>query len=355
MDKMEESYLNPRQAGSYSGLDKAYRSQQGLSRGEVRKWLSKQDAYTLHKPVRYNFKRNRIITSHIDGMWECDLAVMPHKEENDNHQFILVCTDVLSHYAWTRALKSKKSSEMVEAFSSIFQEGRTPTSLRTDRGGEFNNNLVKKLFEKHRIHYYLTNNELKASIVERLIRTLKNKMSRYFTYHETRRWVEVLPELTESYNQTFHRSIQRTPASVTPSNQAEAWQTQYLSEPSPLKGDKDFALEVGDTVRISLMRRAFQKESEERWTGELFKIEGRRVRGGLNIYTLVDFTGEEVEGTFYESELQKVVENEKYKIEKIVRSRRRKGQEKEYLVKWKYWPAKFNSWVKSSEVGDLEH
>ena len=32
----------------------------------------KQDAYTLHKPVRHNFKRNRVIVGGIDQQWLMD-------------------------------------------------------------------------------------------------------------------------------------------------------------------------------------------------------------------------------------------------------------------------------------------
>ena len=48
---------------------------------------------------------------------------------------------------------------------------------------------------------------------------------------------------------------------------------------------------------------------------------------------------------FYDTEVQKVIKmDDIYKIEKILKTRRR-GRVKEYLVKWKGYPDKFNSWV----------
>lgn len=59
-------------------------------------------------------------------------------------------------------------------------------------------------------------------------------------------------------------------------------------------------------------------------------------------------------GTFYAQELQKINVNLKdaFKIEKIVKTRKRGGN-KEYFVKWKYWPDKFNSWVPEADVKSL--
>jgi hypothetical protein len=51
------------------------------------------------------------------------------------------------------------------------------------------------------------NEETKASIVERLNRTLKTKMWKDFTHRETLTYVEVLSEMVASYNHTVHRTI----------------------------------------------------------------------------------------------------------------------------------------------------
>ena len=59
-----------------------------------------QDTYTLHKPARRNFKRNRVIVGGIDEQWQMDLADMQSlKEYNDGYGYLLVCIDVFSKYA----------------------------------------------------------------------------------------------------------------------------------------------------------------------------------------------------------------------------------------------------------------
>ena len=55
----------------------------------------KQDAYTLHKPMRHHFKRNRVIVGGIDQQWQMDLADMQSMQKfNDGYRYLLVCIDV---------------------------------------------------------------------------------------------------------------------------------------------------------------------------------------------------------------------------------------------------------------------
>ena len=39
---------------------------------QAKTWLQSKDTYTLHKPVWYNFLRNRVIVTELDGQWQAD-------------------------------------------------------------------------------------------------------------------------------------------------------------------------------------------------------------------------------------------------------------------------------------------
>jgi len=45
-----------------------------MARAYNKKWLEKQDTYTLHRPVRKPFHRNPYNVTNIDDIWECDLV-----------------------------------------------------------------------------------------------------------------------------------------------------------------------------------------------------------------------------------------------------------------------------------------
>jgi hypothetical protein len=65
---------------------------------------------------------------------------------------------------------------------------------------------------------------------------------------------------------------------------------------------------------------------------------------------------EDIEGFFYEEELSKVRKNldtDIFEVEKIIKSSG-SGVKKKYLVKWKGYPDKFNSWVHASQITNLQ-
>ena len=108
------------------------------------------------------------------------------------------------------------------------------------------------------VMFFATNSESKASVIERFNRTLKNKMFRYFTYTNTRTYIDVLPELLESYNNSYHRSIKMKPSQVNKSNESLVWQTLYgktFSTVTPVR----FKFNVGDQVRISKVKKTLKR------------------------------------------------------------------------------------------------
>ena len=95
------------------------------------------------------------------------------------------------------------------------------------------------------------------------------------------------------------------------------------------------------------------REYSQKWTGELFKIDTRFRREGVPVYTILDWDGERVDGTFYEPELQPVTidPTTEYRVEKIPK-RRVRNKRKEVLVRWLHWPKKYDSWIPEADVKD---
>ena len=95
------------------------------------------------------------------------------------------------------------------------------------------------------------------------------------------------------------------------------------------------------------------REYSQKWTGELFKIDTRFRREGLPVYTILDWDGERVDGTFYEPELQPVTidPTTEYRVEKILK-RCVRNKRKEVLVRWLHWPKKYDSWIPEADVKD---
>jgi AAA+ superfamily predicted ATPase len=177
-------------------------------------------------------------------------------------------------------------------------------------------------------------------------------MWKYFTANETRKWIDVLDELVNDYNNTFHSTIKMAPTVASKAeNSTTVWNNIYGAYLSAQYDPPKF--KVGQTVRISKYKSIFDKGYLPNFTEEFFKIK-QVVIGRPTVYKLEDLQGEDLNGIFYESELSLFNESEEttYKVEKVLGKKKIKG--KSYvLVKYKGWPDKFNEWLPQENVALL--
>ena len=212
--------------------------------------------------------------------------------------------------------------------ANAFADDRSQT-LQTDRRMEFLNKSVQALLRKRGVHHFSTHHaETKASIVERFNRTLKTRMWRYFTKVQTWRYIDVLPDLVRTYNDTRHRSIGMAPSQVNAKNQEKVWQRLYGHD-----GKGVPKLNVSDRVRVSKYKGTFEKGYETNWSEEVFTVHEVHP-SEPPVYRLRDDLGDVLDGAFYELELQKVsVPDDKvYRVESVLQ-RRKVGGRTEALVK----------------------
>ena len=124
-------------------------------------------------------------------------------KDNDGVNFLLTVLDVFSKYGWIVPLNDKTGKSTAEGFMKILQSsGRKPGKVWVDKGKEFYNKDVKKLVE-----LYSTENEEKSCVNERWNRTIRERMFKYFSANSTRRYIDVLDDILNSYNNTRHTSI----------------------------------------------------------------------------------------------------------------------------------------------------
>ena len=122
-----------------------------------------------------------------------------------------------------------------------------------DKGREFNNKDVKKLFELHS-----TENEEKSCVIERFNRTIKEQIFKYFCANYTRQFVDVLDLLEDQYNNTIHSSIKMTPKGASrKEHENKVWRNLYPEFCGKTLAPK---FSIGDHVRITKTKKTFDKE-----------------------------------------------------------------------------------------------
>ncbi|XP_050066199.1 uncharacterized protein LOC126555298 isoform X4 [Aphis gossypii] len=119
-------------------------------------------------------------------------------------------SDTFTKYVWVEALKNKTAKECTKGIIKILKKNQ-PKLLQTDNGTEFYNNEFQSIMNKYHIRHYSTYSSIKAGMVERVIRTIKNKIYKYFTSTGSWNWINSIFKLVYNYNNTKHSTIKCSP------------------------------------------------------------------------------------------------------------------------------------------------
>lgn len=365
LNKIYRDLSNPGGLGSIHTIYQAGRKRiKNLSRDDVKAFLQGKRTYTLHKPTLKRFPRRKILAPKPRVIVTCDLGDFSTLQKyNKGVKYIMFCLDVFSRYLQVATLTSKSSHSSLKALKSIIEstQFKGVSRIFTDLGTEFYNREIKEYLASNGMSLYSNHSrETKASLAERVIKTIKVKLFKHMTENNTLTYIDVLPTIIDTYNRTPHRGLggEQSPQQVHRLRSLHEFRKQfrrmYLNQPStkkPISSD----LAVGDIVRLQGASRTqlkFHKGYKINNTEELFKI--RRIDRSQKIptYHLVDLAGEEVEGGFYQQELIKSSLLNQYQVD-VIRSKVVRGK-RMYLVHWRGYPDKFDSWIDVKDLNRYE-
>jgi hypothetical protein len=299
-------------------------------------------ANEIHKPVKRKFDRRSVLAVSPNDIWSIDLLDVANiKEDNDNVTFLLIIVDVYSRYAYAFPLKSKTPRAILNVMRSMKD---LPNNIWTDEGKEFYNKEFAKFCKEHDINHYHTFSGIKSAFAERFNRTLREMMYRYFTENNTDEYLNVLDDFIKEYNNRVHSRIKQTPKNV------------YQGKAKPYKPisfiNSEPKYKVGDFVRVSKVKKTFEKGYTARWSKEVFKVDEVDTSRYPTMYQLEDLQGESIDGKFYEDEMQSTNLKDFALVEKIL-DRKTVKRKKFYLVKYDGYGEKFNEWISEQQLEQL--
>ena len=305
---------------------------------KTREELRSEEAYTLYRPVRRRFPRQKIVGWFVNELHVADLAEVfqyPfYPERNEGTKYLLVIVDSLSRKCWLRPLKDKRAATVCAAFREIYASPANRCDLLlTDRGKEFEGACNAFYREFGVNHYHTQQTEIKGSHAERKISDVKRLITRYLHANNTHSYLQVLPKIERNLNSRRHRIIGMTPLEVNALNESRVYSESIKSK----KIAQKFA--VGDRVRISRVKAFGEKAHRGGWTLEIYKVWSVNAKNPVPSYTLTDLDNEPIQGKFYNEELQKVVEPEFYPVEKVIKTRK-VGKRTQYLVSFRGYSGK---------------
>ena len=198
-------------------------------------------------------------------------------------------------------------------------------------------------FKDNIVKIYHTHSHLKAVIIKRFNKTLRELMMKSFVKNNNTVWYNILPDLINTYNNRYHQTIKSKPKNGNKLNEKHIKNTVYNYDIT----NKKPKYKIDDLVRISLkIRTLFDKPTGNiKWSEQLYKIY-KINKSNVITYQLKDMNNEIIKGQFYTKELQLTKNTTgEYIIEKILKTNKNK-----IYVKWRGYDSSFNSWINKNTV-----
>ncbi len=314
---LEKLYYN-RETGYCSAIKlwrQANKEQPTITQADVKRYLSTQPAYAMHKQVPRPKKNiwNRWIQVSYPGQLVAIDTWFLGRGTKSQFPHALVAVDALSKFASVapvRNLTAKNTANAMEKILDSFKFG--VRSVFADMGVEFTGRPFRDMMKERGIDIVFTsgNNPSKTGLAESLIRSLRIILGRVVTGGGSG-WKSVAQSV-EIYNNSPHSSINnRTPNSVTMEDAGKILEFVLNKRAKEIDEKGSFVtpakFEKNDIVRKLEMDKkgAFDKINLPRWSKTLYRIEKVLPTMPRPSYILSDpLSGATLPGSFPENSIQ---------------------------------------------------
>jgi hypothetical protein len=305
---VKRRFLTPRSPASFTTVSNFVRNNKQFKDYKfVSNVLSDLKTYGMFAPVKKIFPRRRVIVSFPNQIHACDLADVSRYAKtpgNQNTHFLCVFSDLFSKYMWVYPMKNKGTSEMLRVMKKHLDSKKNRCQkIWMDREKSAYSKEVLKYLDSVNVKLYSTGSPLKSVFAEIAIRILKTKIEKWMHFAQSKKYISVLQNLVESYNDTINSKTKFTPNQVmtNPKLTSEAWYNQYkdIMDNDPLKPN----LSTGDTVRIANNKLIFDKGYQQTHTEELFIVDEVVETETVPMYRLKSIDGQKINSLFYSQQL----------------------------------------------------
>ena len=274
-----------------------------LTKKQIKEWVVQQETTQITKKSEFKGYYKTVAPPHS---FQIDIFFMDNYKRYNKYGAFLMFIDILSRKMFIEPLKSRTLDNVLQGIEKVVRRIGKVNSIFSDN--EFDKKDIKEFFKSKDIKFSsLVAKEEHISkgnrlgIVDTATRTIKRLIKRYMLEENTPKFIDVLDDLVENYNDTPHSGISnKTPDDVYAD---EKYQKEYyekaLSHNASLQ--KKIDLEIGDYVRKSITKTKFEKEKQtfSKEIYVIYDIDGYK-------YRLMDMNGHLVSGRFKYVELQKI-------------------------------------------------
>ena len=234
---------------------------------QVKDFIRRQATNQVHKeksPPKHYFP---IKAGKPDHIWNIDLMdISRDAHHNSGYNFVLTVIDIYSRFAAGIPLKNKEGPTVLDAMKVMLNGDRKPEIIMSDNDSAFTSKAWMKEMEKQNIEmkFNESGDHHKSGIIDSFIRNLRRKIEKFKTAANTNRFIDVLGDLIENYNNSPHSSL----GGSTPAD------PNYTKAKAILKDKEDQAeanyhpekFPVGSRVRYVINKGKFEKGSRPKWS-----------------------------------------------------------------------------------------
>jgi hypothetical protein len=256
---------------SFNELYKQAKQQHpAIKKSYVKEWFDKQaTVQQTNKPVgKIEFLP---IYSDVNYAFQIDLTFFPrYRKQNKNNEVLFTAININTRYAYAYVCETKDMENILEALRKM-EKKTIINSITCDKGTEFNNSEFKDYCLKEEIElYFVKSDGHKLGIINRFHRTIKEKMTQYFTANNTVKWIDIIDTLIYNYNHSVNRGIGVEPYKV------NAFMEQRIvekkKEETNLILSKKEEIKIGDFCRIIYDKDMFSDKMTPKYTNKIFEV-----------------------------------------------------------------------------------
>ena len=251
---LKKTYHTASHPAGYGGLKKLEEAT-GATQSQIREFAETEDLYQKFKPARKKFPRAEMKFEPYNVLWAADTVFMKALAPyNNNKSYWLVVIETLSRQLSIELLETLKGVDVAKGFLKIIKKRKKPCQvLFTDFGSEFYSKPFRDLCRHYRIRLYSTGSETKSFLVERINRTILQKLWPLLAKKNTWSYINLLDKIVQSYNNSKHRSLGVSPNSINDSNYIPILNKRFRKQAKKPKFKKS------QKVRVAYQKKTFSK------------------------------------------------------------------------------------------------
>ena len=301
--RLSKIYYKPGEVGAFRGPKALYNAakRNGLNKDitlkDCKEFLATQPTYSLYRPARRKFPRNKIRANFPGHVVQID--IMDMQKFKNKYLYVLLAYDTYSKFLQGVPLKNRKPVGIMQGLETFLNGPIGISAIYWDKEGSFLSRKVQRYLKEVGVHNYTTKSVVKAPGVERVIRTIRTAVQRYFEKSGKQKWVDFLPKFIKAYNNRIHSTTKQRPIDLVND-------PTIVLDTEPVRRSRVKLPPIGSYVRLSRLRGIFEKEASGTWTREIFRVVRHITSQPIPMIRVESLSGDPVLGSLYPQEYQSV-------------------------------------------------